>query len=920
MRAPSTWEPCLADPGRGIAFFDGITIESDRITDPRWDRVLPIFQEEQIFSCRMMEPLLKERVAARVLDLGTGSGVFAVRAARLGCRVVAIDVSPRALRYARHNARANGIRVVSSDPAPGEIQFVATRYEDFSSEVPFDIVVISPPYNPTCDGLRPALHADAGPLGQRCFEELLPHVRRLLTANGICLGNQMILLDSSGQFTAIRSLQEQFAGAELHFVRVLGRDILVEEFLRGQYSSYLSPLLRLRPGASDVEEFITSNSRGRSFSLIYYELHCGGAADAPLATREISNDGPIPWTWTDRIRLHRQIIEHTALEDSFPAPALFLELDALPDFPERPAAAAAVSPWPMSVLRYVDLWLAKSRALDPDSGLFEMVLVDTAPWYPTPDGRTGLLQEAALWATPNFEARAGANRFLGAYQDNTARLQAARLGPFLHPHFTGADEPTEWRSIQFTFRELDEPAIPPHRRLLADWAERLSLDLDRVQVPDAELIRSTLGTPVDAVGSASTAYVHSSIADLGVVKEAAADVHELAVLRSRSYSISLAEDLDLLHRVMHVRLDRLARQLGFEGDGPSALVGLPISMASEQVVAHDELLPESYRGGVWVYARCRHPWSPQAEHFLLDLTRLLSTLYESRYADLAARELLELGRGEGTTGARRALAHQLAKVGSRIGQWLVSPDRWEEIRERLGERSSEVAYRIAPVPELFEALGRTLTLWSLTFNPEDLFPESGGEPPSTLDALARKALEFAHARVLVRDCAPRSFGNSDSDLDEVWADLASSRGLLSTSRLAEWTISRSDFLTTSGTPVGGEAGRSSWRQLSGFLRLLVVASENYLRHGDPSLPLKLSIKELASGHLALTATNHEVPIPGGGSSRDHLGSSGHDVAAYVCRAFLAGLDCTEPIILKESGAYALSCSFKKPAWLHRRAS
>src|SRR4051812_24008593 len=98
-----SWEPCLADYNRGVAFFDGITIEADRINDPRWDRVLPILEEEQVFMCRMMTPQLRAHPGALVLDIGTGSGVFAIQAAKLGCRVVAIDVSSRALRYARHN-------------------------------------------------------------------------------------------------------------------------------------------------------------------------------------------------------------------------------------------------------------------------------------------------------------------------------------------------------------------------------------------------------------------------------------------------------------------------------------------------------------------------------------------------------------------------------------------------------------------------------------------------------------------------------------------------------------------------------------------------------------------------------------------------------------------------------------------------
>jgi ribosomal protein L11 methyltransferase len=46
---------------------------------------------------------------ARILDLGTGSGVLAIAAARaLRCRVLATDIDPQAVAAARSNARRNG--------------------------------------------------------------------------------------------------------------------------------------------------------------------------------------------------------------------------------------------------------------------------------------------------------------------------------------------------------------------------------------------------------------------------------------------------------------------------------------------------------------------------------------------------------------------------------------------------------------------------------------------------------------------------------------------------------------------------------------------------------------------------------------------------------------------------------------------
>jgi release factor glutamine methyltransferase len=51
------------------------------------------------------------------LDMGTGSGILGLRAARRGARVTALDINPAAVRCAAGNARKNGIamEVLSSD-------------------------------------------------------------------------------------------------------------------------------------------------------------------------------------------------------------------------------------------------------------------------------------------------------------------------------------------------------------------------------------------------------------------------------------------------------------------------------------------------------------------------------------------------------------------------------------------------------------------------------------------------------------------------------------------------------------------------------------------------------------------------------------------------------------------------------------
>lgn len=71
------------------------------------------------------------------LEMGTGSGLVALHAARLGAKVTAADVNPKAVECARRNAVRNGIRleVVRSD-----------LFEKVTGL--FDVIAFNPPYLP----------------------------------------------------------------------------------------------------------------------------------------------------------------------------------------------------------------------------------------------------------------------------------------------------------------------------------------------------------------------------------------------------------------------------------------------------------------------------------------------------------------------------------------------------------------------------------------------------------------------------------------------------------------------------------------------------------------------------------------------------------------------------------------------------
>ncbi len=63
-------------------------------------------------TTRLCLELLLDRARAGLLDVGCGSGVLAIAAARLGfAPVVAVDVDPVAVEVTRANGRANGVEI-----------------------------------------------------------------------------------------------------------------------------------------------------------------------------------------------------------------------------------------------------------------------------------------------------------------------------------------------------------------------------------------------------------------------------------------------------------------------------------------------------------------------------------------------------------------------------------------------------------------------------------------------------------------------------------------------------------------------------------------------------------------------------------------------------------------------------------------
>lgn len=122
--------------------------------------------------------------AERVLDLGTGCGIQALRARRYASRVVATDLSERALAFARLNAQLNRDDRIETrhgslfDPVAGET---------------FDRIVSNPPFviTPRAQGVPGYEYRDGGLVGDALVERVVRGVGVHLEPGGVAqlLGN-----------------------------------------------------------------------------------------------------------------------------------------------------------------------------------------------------------------------------------------------------------------------------------------------------------------------------------------------------------------------------------------------------------------------------------------------------------------------------------------------------------------------------------------------------------------------------------------------------------------------------------------------------------------------------------------------------------------------------------------------------------
>jgi len=119
----------------GLEVFEGLLLALDR-PDLLDGGAEPDHVSGVTNSTVSLAAFMERRAFDDILDLGTGGGVLAFLAARAGRRVLATDVNPRAIQFARFNARLNGA---------ANVEFAVGGAFEPARGRRFDLILANPP-------------------------------------------------------------------------------------------------------------------------------------------------------------------------------------------------------------------------------------------------------------------------------------------------------------------------------------------------------------------------------------------------------------------------------------------------------------------------------------------------------------------------------------------------------------------------------------------------------------------------------------------------------------------------------------------------------------------------------------------------------------------------------------------------------
>lgn len=129
--------------------------------------------EPQEDSYLLRDALPTDLSGKNVLEIGSGSGIISIEAAKRGANVVAVDLNPAAVKATRTAASEAGVSLVVVE---GDL------FESVADER-FDLILCNPPYLPN-DPQDPDIALDGGPNGWEFIERFLHEAANHLTNDG----------------------------------------------------------------------------------------------------------------------------------------------------------------------------------------------------------------------------------------------------------------------------------------------------------------------------------------------------------------------------------------------------------------------------------------------------------------------------------------------------------------------------------------------------------------------------------------------------------------------------------------------------------------------------------------------------------------------------------------------------------------
>ena len=160
------------------------------VWDPIWGK-----------STKIVSDVMKIKKNQKVLDIGTGSGILSILAAKRGARVIAIDINKHALKCAKLNVRKNKLE-----------KRINIRYSNIFSNIKgrkFDIILFNPPQR----NIKPKSY-----LGKACFDYKMKIITNFLSnVKKFMNPNRKIYL-SYGNAGEIKKLEELIRKAGFSYI------------------------------------------------------------------------------------------------------------------------------------------------------------------------------------------------------------------------------------------------------------------------------------------------------------------------------------------------------------------------------------------------------------------------------------------------------------------------------------------------------------------------------------------------------------------------------------------------------------------------------------------------------------------------------------------------------------------------------